>query len=441
MNTLQEFEEKKAAACAAMRATSGAPSLQKTTSNLFRTREAATARLDVRNFNKVLSIDTRKRTADVEGMTTYETLVDATLKVGLMPTVVPQLKTITIGGAVSGVGIESSSFKYGLVHETIEEMEILLSSGETVICSKKKNKDLFYGFPNSYGTLGYALRLRVKLVPVKPFVRLQHRCFGDTKQYVAALQKTCESSVDFVDGVIFDESEMYITTGSFVDKAPFVSDYTHMEIYYKSIRQREEDYLTVHAYIWRWDTDWFWCSKAFGVQNPLIRRFWGRKNLRSSKYWKLRAFALRHPLIISLSQGFSTYENIIQDVEIPLENCEKFLSFFHKTIGIKPIWVCPLRAYDKKVSYSLYPFNARKTYVNFGFWEGKKTTFDEGHYNKLIEEKVAALRGKKSLYSDSFYTEKQFWQLFDKKTYDALKRKYDPARKLKDLYQKCVMRK
>ena len=103
-------------------------------------------------------------TADVEGMITYEALVDETLRYGLLPAVVPQLKTITVGGAVSGLGIESSSFKFGLVHETIEEMEILLGNRRLVTCSCR-NPDLFFGFPNSYGTLGYALRLTVRLIP------------------------------------------------------------------------------------------------------------------------------------------------------------------------------------------------------------------------------------------------------------------------------------
>ncbi len=99
--------------------------LNKTTSNLFRARaQNSKRRIDVRAFNHVLSVDPDALVADVEGMTSYEDLVDATLRHHLLPTVVPQLKTITLGGAVSGLGIESSSFKYGLVHETVEEMEI-----------------------------------------------------------------------------------------------------------------------------------------------------------------------------------------------------------------------------------------------------------------------------------------------------------------------------
>jgi len=128
---------------------SGLPaSLGKTTSNLFRHRlQAARHRLDVRAFDHVLRIDAERLTADVEGMITYETLVEKTLAYGLLPAVVPQLKTITVGGAVSGLGIESSSFKYGLVHETVEAMDVLTGNGDIVACSACRTPDLFFGFP------------------------------------------------------------------------------------------------------------------------------------------------------------------------------------------------------------------------------------------------------------------------------------------------------
>src|ERR1700722_10162718 len=133
---------------------------KRTASNLFRVRrETKQESLSARDFNHVLAINTEEGWADVEGMTTYEDFVKETLKHGFMPAVVPQLKTITIGGAVAGIGIEATSFRYGLVHETVLEMEILLATGETVVCSRDTNQDLFYGFPNSYGTFGYALRL------------------------------------------------------------------------------------------------------------------------------------------------------------------------------------------------------------------------------------------------------------------------------------------
>src|SRR5260370_25422456 len=158
---------------------SGLPAgLRKSTSNLFRHRQpAARRRLDVRSFDHVLRIDVERRMAEVEVMITYESLVDETLRYGLLPAVVPQLKTITLGGAVSGLGIESSSFKYGLVHEAVEAMEILTGTGDIVACSARRNPNLFFGFPNSYGTLGYALRLTIRLVPAQPYIYLTHTRF------------------------------------------------------------------------------------------------------------------------------------------------------------------------------------------------------------------------------------------------------------------------
>ncbi len=181
---------------------SGLPiGLRKTTSNLFRRRERGARRtLDVRSFDRVLRIDPERRIADVEGMTTYETLVDETLRYGLLPAVVPQLKTITVGGAVSGLGIESSSFKYGLVHETVEEMDILTGDGTVVECSPRKNRDLFFGFPNSYGTLGYALRLAIRLVPAKAYVHLTHERFAEPGEYFARLASLCGEGAHALSG-------------------------------------------------------------------------------------------------------------------------------------------------------------------------------------------------------------------------------------------------
>src|SRR3954447_6409751 len=214
--------------------------LAKTTSNLFRARRPGAAlRLDVDGLDRVLAVDPARRTADVGGMTTYEDLVDATLAHGLMPLVVPQLKTITLGGAVSGLGIEAASFRNGLPHESVVEMEVLTGDGRLVVARPdNEHRALFHGFPNSYGTLGYALRLTIELEPVRPFVRLRHLPFSDGADCFDAMADICAQRtydgepVDFIDGVVFGGDELYLTLASFVDDAPATSDYTGMEIYY-----------------------------------------------------------------------------------------------------------------------------------------------------------------------------------------------------------------
>ncbi len=165
--------------------------LAKKTSNLFRARAAVNAPgLDVSGLGGVISVDPQARTADVAGMCTYEDLVDATLPYGLAPLVVPQLKTITLGGAVTGLGIESTSFRNGLPHESVLEMDILTGSGEIVTARPEgEHADLFHGFPNSYGSLGYATRLRIELEPVKRFVALRHLRFDTIADLQSALAR------------------------------------------------------------------------------------------------------------------------------------------------------------------------------------------------------------------------------------------------------------
>ena len=156
--------------------------LAKSTSNLFRFRDSGgpgLVTLDVSAFSRVMCVDPESRTATVGGMTTYEDLADATLRHGLMPMVVPQLKTITLGGAVSGLGIESTSLRNGLPHESVLEMQILTGDGRLISAAPdSEHADLYWGFPNSYGTLGYALWLTIALEPVKPYVHVRHFRFG-----------------------------------------------------------------------------------------------------------------------------------------------------------------------------------------------------------------------------------------------------------------------
>jgi FAD/FMN-containing dehydrogenase len=424
---------------------SGGIGLAKSTSNLFRDREAqARPRVDLSRFNEVVEVDTVRSRVSAEGMTTYADLVDATLAHGVMPCVVPQLKSITLGGAAAGVGIEASSFRYGLVHDTLLALEVLLADGSIVNCRPdNKHSDLFYGFPNSYGTLGYALKVTARTVPVKPYVRLEHVRHTSPEEFFSELEARCASDVDFVDGTVFSGDEMYLTLGRFADSAPHISDYTYERIYYRSIRERTEDYLTVHDYIWRWDTDWFWCSKNLFVQNPMVRRLVGRKRLNSTTYAKVMRWNSKWGFTRAASRlSGKTPESVIQDVDIPITRAPEFLAFFLKEIGILPVWICPIGGYDTQERFPLYAIDPQTLYVNFGFWDvvQDRVRREPGHYNRKIERKVAELGGIKSLYSDSYYPEEEFWRLYNQSAYGALKARYDPQKVFRNLYEKCVLR-
>jgi FAD/FMN-containing dehydrogenase len=381
-------------------------------------------------------------------MTTYEHLCDATLPHNLMPLVVPQLKTITLGGAVTGLGIESTSLHNGLPHESVTEMQILTGDGRVVLATEdNEHSDLFYGFPNSYGTLGYSLALTIELQPVKPYVHLRHFAFNDPKSCMDAIAEIAESGsyrghrADFVDATAFSTIEIYLSVGAFTDKAPWLSDYTGQQVYYQSLRQSREDFLTIKDYIWRWDTDWFWCSRPFGVQNKAIRRLWPRRYRRSDVYRKLVAFDQKYRLTAALyeKRDYPRREMVVQDVEVPVGNGDQFMEFFEDRVKMSPVWLCPLRLRGG-YAWPLYPLQPGEVYVNFGFWgtvplpPGQQ----DGYYNKMVEEEVSALGGHKSLYSTAFYSEEEFRSRYNGAAYDKLKAEYDGDSRLLSLYDKCV---
>jgi FAD/FMN-containing dehydrogenase len=133
---------------------------------------------------------------------------------------------------------------------------------------------------------------------------------------------------------------------------------------------------------------------------------------------------------------------VIQDVDIPIERAAEFLDFFEREIGILPVWVCPFRAPDPAASWTLFPARPGVLYVNFGFWDvvRPREAHPPGHFNRLIERKVSELGGIKSLYSDSYFPPEEFWSIYNRPAYEALKARYDPGRRFKDLYEKCVLR-
>jgi FAD/FMN-containing dehydrogenase len=436
--------------------------LAKRTSNLFRPRTPQSgAGLEAGGLDGVISVDVERRTADVQGMCTYEHLVEQTLQHGLMPLVVPQLKTITLGGAVSGLGIESTSFRNGLPHESVIEMDVLTGDGRIVTASRDgEYADLFSAFPNSYGSLGYCVRLRIELEPVSPYVALRHVRFDDLDDLTAAISRICDErrwgneDVDFLDGVVFSPDESYLTLGRWSAGVAgsgvlSPSDYTGQQIYYRSIRERSRDLLTVSDYLWRWDTDWFWCSGAFGAQNPTVRRLWPSRLRRSDVYHRIVGLENRFKVMSRLDRlrRRPAQERVVQDVEVPVERTADFLRWFADHVSMTPVWLCPLQlrepeGFGSAHTWPLYPLEPGQVYVNVGFWGQVPIAADrrDGDVNRAIEAAVADHGGHKSLYSDAYYEEQTFAAMYGGTEYRLVKKAYDPDHRLTGLYEKAVGR-
>jgi FAD/FMN-containing dehydrogenase len=215
--------------------------------------------------------------------------------------------------------------------------------------------------------------------------------------------------------------------------------------------------LRIRDYLWRWDTDWFWCSGAFGVQHPVIRRVWPARYRRSDFYHRLVGLDHRFAIAAKIDRlkRIGPRERVVQDVEIPLEKTPAFLRWFAAHVPMSPIWLCPLQlrshvhdqpanpaAYSATSPWPLYPMQPGNVYVNVGFWgsvpirEGGR----DGDVNRGIEDAVAGHDGHKSLYSDAYYDRQTFDALYGGEVYQKLKNSYDPAHRLTGMYEKAVGR-
>jgi len=218
-----------------------------TISNLFRYEPRGTAarRISLRDFNNVLEIDAKAQTAEVEGLTTYETVLRACLAKGFLPLVAPELKHITVGGATVGIGIESTCFRYGFVHDGLIEADVLLPSGE-IVTARADNaySDLFNALPNSYGTLGYILRAKIKLHRASPYVHLHMEKFHDAAAYLEAMRVATQSKdLAFVEGLYFENKRFFLMTGRFTDKPGVVDDIVRKNVFYRLVEKRRDIYL------------------------------------------------------------------------------------------------------------------------------------------------------------------------------------------------------
>ncbi len=437
--------------------------LAKGTSAVLRPRAGRTGPgLDVSGLTGVVSIDTgapgRPPTAEVQGMCTYEELVAATLPEGLVPLVVPQLRTTTLGGAVTGPGLASSSFRNGLPHESVLELDVLTGAGEIVPARPDgEHADLHRGFPGSCGTLGYAVRLRIELERAAPCVALRNVRFGSPEELAAAVaevsgRRSWEGEpVDFVDGMVLSTDEAYLTLGTWADDAPALSDYTGREVYYRSLRYRGRDALTTHDYLWRWDTDWFWCSAAFGAQHPLLRRLWPASRRRSDVYHRLLGLENRYAVAARLDRlrGRPAHERVVQDVVVHVGLAAGLLRWWAEHVPMSPLWICPLRlrepgpaAGDDGRPWPLYPLRRGQTYVTIGFRgtvpiaPGRR----DGDVNRAVQDAVRRFDGHTSPYSDADDGREEFRARHGGEVHDDLKSRYDPQGRLLDLFDKAVRR-
>jgi FAD/FMN-containing dehydrogenase len=388
--------------------------------------------IDVSPLREILSIDVGARECVAEPGVTFAELVRRTLAHGLLPTVVPELEGITLGGAVAGCSVEAMSYRYGGFHDSALEYELVTGAGEVLTVSPEKEPLAFDMVHGSYGTLGVLTRLRFRLVPAAPFVRMEYRKFSSAEEFDRELRARCAAAdYDFIDAIVHATNEFVLCLGRFADKAPYTSSYRWLDIFYKSTRAREEDYLTTFDYCFRYDTECHWLTRTLPpLEWKPVRFLVGKMVLGSTNLikWSKRI----EPLL-----GLKKRPDVVVDVFIPSRRFLEFCAWYEREFQFWPLWVIPYRI------PRMYPWISDAYAAGMGdelFFDcavyGKPNGDPAVDWSERLEEKTHELGGIKTLISRNHYTEERFWSVYDRGRYQAAKSRLDPRGVFPGLFEK-----
>src|SRR5262249_27839362 len=125
--------------------------------------------------------------------------------------------------------------------------------------STNAHADLFRALPNSYGTLGYLLRARIRLTPIKRFVRLTTALHAEVATYLDAMRAaTDDASVEFIEGLVLSKDRLCLLIARSVSDAPRRDDIVRQHVFYRLATEPGDVYLAAKDYLFRYDFDWFW---------------------------------------------------------------------------------------------------------------------------------------------------------------------------------------
>lgn len=425
--------------------------------------------IDIGRLNQILEINVKELTAWVEPRVTMEELVDVTLSLGVLPPVVPEFKTITVGGAISGSALESSSHAHGQFNDTCLAYDVLLGNGEIVRASPEENADLFYSISGAYGSLGIILRVKLKLIPAKPWIELTYRRFDDHAQAVSYMSNLHynKSGPEFIEGIVFQRTNTVVISAKFATHPPGVGDpvlslsHYYSTLYFQHVLGLSEtlpnhamrrELIATKDYLFRHDRGTFWMGAyavhgwllslytlerflvlPAAIKNALIKKIdmdrW-EPGLPGPLFRFLFGWALSSKRLYKVlhtgNERWFEKNFVVQDFYIP----EKYVSeFVHKTLkeyAITPLWLCPVKATTTPQLFSPH-YVAQKPHAlvfDVGVYGIPRKGITGAQAAKQLEKLTLQKEGRKMLYTHSFYSPEELWKIYSFGDYQKLRQKY-----------------
>jgi len=421
--------------------------ISKDGNNKLRHNDANSRKVDTRKLRNIIEVDYDRMVCWVQSGCTFADLCEFLIPLGAMPKVVPEFPDISIGGAIMGLGIESTSFKHGLFHCTCLEYEILLGNGEILWCSNSQNSSLFHGVPNSLGSLGILLSARIELQKCEPYVTVLTESFSNFEDFATKMSSPT-SDIDFVEAMEYhDLKEIAFVTGKMQPRDISLPIYTFTRFgdvwFWRKIRHLLIDNSSSHIfqtplsdYFFRHDRGSFWMIEESRNSS------WNYLDcFQTAKIGFQFLSSYRSPEVVQALM-------YIEDIGIPTDRLVEFRqhdSAFWVLDNITSTpsqnqnitWYCPFLTTGKE---SLVKDSfAKNGGVNIGLYRSmtsNKTWLTIKNVHRAFHRIVEEVTGQIFLYGYCYENEDEFWKGISQGHYKKLRHKYKAEDSFPDLYLK-----
>lgn len=424
-------------------------------SNTMRKKEYLPTSNLTRKLTRVLEVDVQRNIAWVEPSVTMDSLVAATLHYGLIPQVVPEFKGITVGGAINGAALESSSHLYGQFNDTCTSYELMIGNGSVIWANEQENRELFYGIASSYGTLGTLLSAKIKLIKACRYVKLfYHHCQLDQAFDYLNAQHESSPPPDFLEAIVYDATHVVVISGFLTD------DVANLEVislaehwapwFYSHAREAKmTDCMLLQEYVFRHDRGAFWMGGFAPDPKMSFSYFSHKASLLLGKNWDFSETFLpqqaspKNPGILfrslfgwlmgsrtlyaSLHGGSEEWfekKFVIQDFYLPGATAEEFTKYALDKYKIQPIWICPILSTTASQFFSPHYREKEELLFDVGIY-GLPANSSGPEAVRDLEDLTNRLDGRKMFYCHTYFTKEQFWQLYPYSLYKQLRERYE----------------
>ena len=124
------------------------------------------------------------------------------------------------------------------------------------------------------------------------------------------------------------------------------------------------------------------------------------------------------------------------DLFIPFSKSEEFMIWYIKEVNHFPLWCVPYkiqRNYEW-ISPKIFEQTQDQLFLDLAIYGLKEK--DGKNYYRMFEEELMKIGGIKTLISGNYYSESEFWDIWNKENFQAVKQKTDPGNIFRDLYDK-----